>query len=190
MKLGLFLFTRILADGRDRRFNKIKEDPKRFFVAWFLQGVWVFTNILPTLIQNSKSVDVPIGKKEYLGWSSWFVGFLIQIVADHQKSVFRANPANADKFISTGLWRLSRHPNYFGEILMWFGLYLSAFDTLKGYDHLAVISPLFSTFILTKVSGIPMLEKSGLRRWGSDPNYRKYLEETPSLIPSLAKLFK
>ncbi|KAF6029296.1 hypothetical protein EB796_012396 [Bugula neritina] len=150
-RLGLFLFTRILADGRDRRFNKIKEDPKRFFVAWFLQGVWVFTNILPTLIQNSKSVDVPIGKKEYLGWSSWFVGFLIQIVADHQKSVFRANPANADKFISTGLWRLSRHPNYFGEILMWFGLYLSAFDTLKGYDHLAVISPLFSTFILTKV---------------------------------------
>lgn len=189
-RLGMFLFTRILKDGHDRRFNKIKHDPKMFFVAWTMQGMWVFANLLPTLIQNSKQRDTPIGTKEYIGWAMWALGFLMQIVADSQKSAFRADPANAGKFISTGLWSLSRHPNYFGEIMMWSGLYLSAFNTLQGWEHSAIISPLFSTFILTQVSGIPMLEKSGMKRWGSDPDYQKYLREVPSLIPSLSRMFK
>ncbi|XP_067943596.1 kelch domain-containing protein 3-like [Watersipora subatra] len=189
-RLGLYLFTRILKDGKDRRFDKIKHDPKKFLVAWTLQGVWVFSNLLPTIIQNAKRSDVPIGIKEYLGWAVWLVGWLIQIVADQQKSSFRAQPENAGKFITSGLWALSRHPNYFGEILMWAGLYVSAFNSLKGWEHLSVVSPLFSAFILTKVSGIPMLERSGMKRWGKDPNYLKYIAETPALIPSLLKLFK
>ncbi|KAG7153786.1 Zinc finger protein 362-like [Homarus americanus] len=134
--LGLFLFTRIVKAGKDRRFDKTRANPVRFFYAWTLQGVWVLVTILPSLLAVLSPRQRPVGTRDYIGWGIWAMGFLIEVVADYQKTVFKNNPANKDKFINTGLWALSRHPNYFGEILLWFGLYVSASSTFSGWEYL------------------------------------------------------
>ncbi|CAL1547301.1 unnamed protein product [Lymnaea stagnalis] len=182
-RLGFYLFTRILKDGSDKRFNAVKTKPGVFWIYWTLQGVWVFSTLLPTLIVNSKKDNTRIKTRDYAGWGLWGLGFLMEVLADYQKSQFRKNPENAGKFINTGLWSISRHPNYFGEILMWSGLYVSASSTLKGWEHISIISPLFLTFLLTNVSGIPPLEAAGQKRWGSDPDYVAYVKNTAKLIP-------
>ncbi|XP_076461945.1 uncharacterized protein LOC143294365 [Babylonia areolata] len=182
-RLGTYLFSRIQHDGVDRRFNNVRDRPGVFFVYWSLQGVWVLSTLLPTLLLNSKKEDSPLSARDYLGWGMWGVGFLFETVADYQKSRFKANPENTGKFISEGLWSISRHPNYFGEILMWSGLYVSASSVLSGWEHLSVVSPLFLSFLLINVSGIPMLETYGQKKWGGDPAYQDYVRKTAKLIP-------
>ncbi|XP_041478362.1 uncharacterized protein C594.04c-like [Lytechinus variegatus] len=184
-RLGLYLFSRVLSDGFDRRFNKAKNQPSLFFVFWTLQALWIFATLSPSIALNGVKRDKPLGARDYIGWGTWAVGFLMEVIADRQKSVFKANPANAGKFINTGLWSISRHPNYFGEILCWLGLYVSASSSLTGWEHLTAISPIFVTLLLTKVSGIPLLEKYGLKKWGSDPSYQNYLRKTAVLVPFL-----
>ena len=117
----------------------------------------------------------------------WLTGFTIEVMADRQKSRFRADPANRGRFISTGLWSRSRHPNYFGEITLWVGILLIAAPTLRGWQWVAVLSPLFVTVLLTRVSGIPLLEKKADTKWGDDPAYQEYKASTPVLIPRLTK---
>ncbi|KAJ8308809.1 hypothetical protein KUTeg_013683 [Tegillarca granosa] len=90
---------------------------------------------------------------------------------------------NRGQFIRHGLWGIVRYPNYLGEIMMWTGLYISAFSTFKGWEHVGVISPIFTTFILTQLSGIPIQEKMAMKRWGSDPAYQEHIRNTPKLIP-------
>jgi len=182
-RLGTFLFMRVLKDNGDKRFDKARDSPGTFLVFWTLQGVWVWVTLLPTLILNTQRRDAVIGNRDYLGYALWTIGFLFEVVADMQKSIFRANPNNDGKFISTGLWSISRHPNYFGEILLWFGLYVSGSSVFRGYQYMSVISPIFIFLLITRVSGIPLLEKSGLRKWGNLPEYKKYLEDVPVLIP-------
>jgi len=184
-RLGFYLFSRILQDGKDKRFNKVRDVPSRFFVYWTMQGMWVFLTLLPTIIQNAKQKDTEVSRRDLAGWSLWVIGFLFEVIADHQKSKFKANPENAGKFITHGLWSISRHPNYFGEILMWLGLYVSSSSTFSGWEHVGVISPLFISFLLTQVSGIPMLERLGAKQWGANPAYQKYVRKTAVLIPYL-----
>ncbi|XP_006817278.1 uncharacterized protein LOC102808528, partial [Saccoglossus kowalevskii] len=146
--------------------------------------IWIWITLLPTLILNSESKDKPLTKRDYIGWSMFVIGFFLEAVADHQKSVFRANPENADTWINTGLWSISRHPNYFGEILLWFGLYVSASSVYNhNYQYLTIVSPLFVTYLLTQVSGVPLLEKIGQHRWGQNAQYQRYVKNTAVLIP-------
>uniref|UniRef100_A0A0B6YER3 Uncharacterized protein n=1 Tax=Arion vulgaris TaxID=1028688 RepID=A0A0B6YER3_9EUPU len=182
-RLGTYLFSRIMKDGSDKRFNAVRNQPGKFWIYWTLQGVWIFSTILPTLIVNLKKDNTQLKKRDYIGWSLWASGFLLQMVADFQKSQFRNKPDNVGKFINTGLWSISRHPNYFGEILMWFGLYLSASTTLKGWEHISIISPIFVTFLLTRISGIPLLESAAHKKWGTDPFYQDYVKKTAVLVP-------
>ncbi|KAK7493212.1 hypothetical protein BaRGS_00015549 [Batillaria attramentaria] len=182
-RLGLYLFSRVLQDGRDRRFNNVRDRPGVFFIYWTLQAVWVFSTLLPTLMLNSKKDDKPLTTRDYIGWGLWGLGFFFEVVADYQKSQFKANPENAGRFINQGLWSLSRHPNYFGEILMWSGLYVSASSVLSGWEHISVISPLFLSYLLINVSGIPMLEAYGRKKWGAEPAYQEYVRNTAKLIP-------
>ncbi|XP_074659189.1 uncharacterized protein LOC141911959 [Tubulanus polymorphus] len=185
-RLGMYLFVRVMKEGEDKRFTHVRGRPAIFFVYWTMQAIWVFVTLLPSLILNSKTVDRPLGWRDYAGWSIWAVGFLTEVLADYQKSVFRNNPENKGKFISSGLWSLSRHPNYFGEILLWFGLYLSASSTFRHrLEHLSVLSPMFVYFLITKVSGVPPLEKMAMKRFGKDPAYQQYVKDTPVLIPFL-----
>jgi len=182
-RLGTFLFMRVLKDGSDRRFDKVRDSPGTFLIWWSVQGVWVWMTLLPTILLNTIKRDVPLGNRDYLGYGLWVTGFLFEVVADMQKSIFRANPDNNGKFISSGLWAISRHPNYFGEILLWFGLYISSTSVFRGTQYMTVISPVFIYFLLTRVSGVPLLEKSGLKRWGHLPEYKQYLENVPVLFP-------
>ncbi|XP_066564349.1 uncharacterized protein LOC136752723 [Amia ocellicauda] len=186
LRLGLFLFLRILREGKDRRFNNVRDDPGTFFTYWTVQAVWVFVTLLPTLILNTERRDLPLGGRDYLGWAMWGLGFATEAIADQQKWDFKRDPDNNGKFIQSGLWAYSRHPNYLGEILQWGGLFLSASSVMRGaQQHLSVVSPLFVWFLLRYVSGIPILEKQALKKWGSDPAFQQYIQNTPLLWPFL-----
>jgi len=182
-RLGSFLFIRILKDGEDKRFDQAKESPSLMFKFWTIQGIWVFVTLLPTLLLNSARRGPQIGSRDYLGWGLWAAGFVIEVVADAQKSYFRSFPENKGKFITSGLWSVSRHPNYFGEILLWFGLYISASSSFTGLQYLSVGSPVLVMLLITKLSGIPLLEAAGKKKWGDNSEYLRYLAETPVLVP-------
>lgn len=139
--------------------------------------------LLPTLMLNSEKRDVPLGTRDYIGWTLWGLGFATEAIADQQKWLFKRDPNNAGKFIHTGLWAYSRHPNYLGEILQWSGLWLSASSVMRGPQYLSVVSPLFVWFLLRYVSGIPILEKQAMKKWGSDPSFQDYTNNTPLLWP-------
>ena len=124
----------------------------------------------------------PLGVIGFAGIAVWTIGIVIEIVADRQKSAFRANPANKGKFIDTGLWAWSRHPNYFGEIVLWTGMAIIAVPVLEGWQWATLISPVFVYFLLTRVSGVPMLEASADERWGGQDDYEAYKRNTPVLV--------
>jgi len=182
-RLGTFLFIRVLKEGKDSRFDRVKDDPAVFFKYWTVQGLWVFITLIPMITLNSTRRNPPIGTRDYLGWGIWVSGFVIEVVADMHKSIFKSNPDNKGKFIQSGLWAVSRHPNYFGEISLWFGIYISCSSVFRGKQYLTVVSPIMVMLLITRLSGIPLLEKAGLKKWGNDPEYQKYLEDVPVLIP-------
>uniref|UniRef100_A0A1A8UFE2 Uncharacterized protein n=1 Tax=Nothobranchius furzeri TaxID=105023 RepID=A0A1A8UFE2_NOTFU len=183
LRLGTFLFMRILKDGHDRRFHNVRDSPGTFFIYWTVQAVWIFLTLLPTLMLNTEKRNVPLGMRDYIGWTVWGIGFATQTIADQQKWLFKSNPDNAGKFIQSGLWAYSRHPNYFGEILQWSGLWLSASSVMHGYQYVSLGSPLFVWFLLRYVSGVPILEKQAVKRWGSEPAFQDYIRNTPLLWP-------
>lgn len=183
LRLATFLFLRISKSGRDSRFDKIKTRPLRFLVAWTLQGLWVLLTAGAALAVITGGARVPLGVIGGIGITVWASGLFIEIVADRQKSQFRADPDNAGKFISTGLWAWSRHPNYFGEIVLWTGMAIVALPVLQGWQWATLISPLFVAFLLIRVSGIPLLEENADKRWGGDSDYEDYKRSTPVLIP-------
>ncbi|MFK8050358.1 MAG: DUF1295 domain-containing protein [Halioglobus sp.] len=182
VRLGSFLFARIRADGHDVRFAKIKPSFLRFLMTWTLQGLWVFLTFSAGLAAITSLEPHPIGPVVIVGALLWLIGFSIEVIADKQKGAFRSVAANRDTFISHGLWKYSRHPNYFGEILLWLGIAVAAFPVLSGWQSVTLISPVFVYLLLTQVSGVKMLEARALRRWGHDEAYQAYLKKTPSLM--------
>ncbi|QUL38304.1 DUF1295 domain-containing protein [Erythrobacter sp. JK5] len=188
IRLGTFLYIRIKAKGgSDSRFEKIKTRPTRFLVAWTLQALWVILTASAALIAITTTDPHPIGVWFWIGAAVWVAGITIEAVADAQKSKFKSDPENDGDFIDVGLWKWSRHPNYFGEITLWTGILIMAIPVLSGLSWLAVISPLFVTLLLTKISGINLQEKQAQERWGDDPAYREYRRNTPALFPKPPK---
>ena len=183
MRLGSFLFMRVKQDGSDGRFDALKPSLPRFFMVWNLQGLWVFLTLSAALAAMTAVQRQPMETIALLGMLVFAAGFVIEVVADRQKRSFRADPANEGRFITTGLWAWSRHPNYFGEIMLWIGIFLIAVPVLSGWQWVTIASPLFVILLLTRISGIPLLEARGRRRWGQDPEYQAYVARTPSLIP-------
>lgn len=180
-RLGTFLFRRVRAAGSDSRFDSIKPSASRFFVAWTLQGLWVFLTLCAALAAITTIAPAGMGILDVLGLAIWALGFAIEVVADRQKSAFRQE--HPGRFIDTGLWAWSRHPNYFGEIILWLGVAAVASSTLRGWQWLTMISPAFVALLLTRISGIPILEKRSDERWGDDPAYQRYKAYTPVLVP-------
>lgn len=183
LRLGTFLFRRISRAGKDDRFDEIKPSFVRFLNVWTIQGLWVIFTAAAAWVAITSATRVALDWVALLGFLVWAVGFGIEIVADNQKSAFNADPANRGKFISTGLWSKSRHPNYFGEILLWVGVAIVAVPALQGWQWVALVSPIFVTLLLTKVSGVPLLEQKSDRKWGGQPEYEDYKRTTPVLIP-------
>lgn len=182
-RLGSFLFLRTRKAGKDDRFDELKVSKLRFLMVWMLQALWVTLTASAAWIAISSSHQAPLGWTTVLGVALWVAGFAFEVTADMQKSRFKADPSNDGKFIDTGLWSRSRHPNYFGEIVLWIGVLVVAIPVLQGWQWVAVISPVFVWVLLTKVSGVPQLEKKGREKWGHDSAYLAHVARTPSLIP-------
>ena len=180
-RLGSFLFRRVRAAGSDPRFDEIKSSASRFLVAWTLQGLWVFLTLCAALAAITTRRPSDFGMLDGLGITVWAIGFAIEVIADRQKSRFRAD--HPGHYIDTGLWSWSRHPNYFGEIVLWIGVALIASSTLQGWQWATMISPVFVYFLLTRVSGVPLLEKRANERWENDESYQRYKANTPVLLP-------
>jgi steroid 5-alpha reductase family enzyme len=180
LRLGSFLFIRIKKAGEDIRFREIKKSPTRFFMTWTLQGMWVSLCSACALAGIAKGII--INNYFYCGLAVFLIGFIVEIVADNQKTKFRSNPKNKDKFINSGLWKFSRHPNYMGEILLWLGISIISLSSLEGLELATLISPFFTYLLLVYVSGIRILEYNGDKKWGHLESYKIYKKNTPRLI--------
>ncbi|OAY46540.1 uncharacterized protein LOC110616756 isoform X2 [Manihot esculenta] len=159
LRLGFFLLMRILQWGEDRRLDKMRGNLGRLAIFWIFQA------------------------EDIIGWIMWSVGVSIEAAADQQKLKFKNSAENIGKWCTVGLWKCSRHPNYFGEILLWWGIFVASTPVLKGAEWLVIFGPLFLTLLLFFVSGIPLLEKSADKKFGNMAAYREYKRTTSPLIP-------
>ena len=182
-RLGSFLFIRVKKAGSDGRFDLMKKDFWWFLMTWTVQGLWVFLTLAMALAAITSESKMAIDIFAVIGTLIWIFGFSIEVIADQQKTNFKDDPANKDSFITVGLWSWSRHPNYFGEMVLWIGIAVIAFPVLIGWQLVALISPIFVIFLLTRISGITMLESRGYKKWKDDPAYIDYLERTSVLVP-------
>jgi steroid 5-alpha reductase family enzyme len=183
VRLGTFLFRRIQKAGKDARFDALKPSFPRFLLAWTLQGLWVTFTLSAALAAITADTRRELGLFALAGLLVWILGFAFEVVADAQKSRFRADPDNKGKYIDTGLWAWSRHPNYFGEIVLWIGVAIIALPILRGWQWVTLVSPVFVAVLLTRISGVPMLEKRADEKWGGQEDYEAYKARTPVLIP-------
>lgn len=183
VRLGTFLFRRIRRAGKDDRFDDIKPSFIRFLNVWTIQALWVTFTVSAALVAITTTNRRALDLFALIGLLVWLLGFGIEVVADAQKIRFSAKPENQGRFIQTGLWARSRHPNYFGEIILWIGIAIVALPVLRGWQWVTLISPLFVALLLTRVSGVPLLEKRADDKWGGQPDYETYKRTTPVLIP-------
>ena len=185
VRIGGFLLVRIWRTKVDHRFDDMRDNFFRFAKFWLLQGVTVWVVLLAcNLAVLSGTVRLTNIAKLHFEPDLDYQKLAIESVADLQKYRFSRQPANKNRWIESGLWRYSRHPNYFGEILVWLGVYLYVFSSLSNTGRLAgLVSPIFITVLLLFVSGIPLLEKSADARWGGDTAYRSYRDKTSVLVP-------
>ena len=182
LRLGSFLFWRIKKDGQDKRFIVMKTKFTWFLMTWTIGGLWVLVTMAAGLAALTSNTTAELGLVSYLGIALWLFGFVVEVTADNQKTEFRKNPDNRNRFITTGVWSWSQHANYFGEITLWFGLALVALPVLSGWQLATLISPVFVYFLLTKVSGIPLLDRLAKQKWGTDSEYLSYTQATSKLL--------
>ena len=187
LRLSSFLFLRVKKTGKDIRFNEIKKDFKKFLLAFLLSGLWVFMCLLPTIVILTSSSNIELNFITIIGIVFWIVGFIFEVVADKQKTEFNKN--HKGKFISTGLWSISQHPNYFGEFTLWLGITIISLPYLEGLNYVILISPIFIYYLLTNISGVNLLQELGNKRWGSLEAYKKYKKETPIFFPKIFKFW-
>ena len=180
-RLGTFLFARVKKSDGDRRFDQIKQSAVRFLMAWMLQGLWVSLTAGAAYAAITSGAKTSFGVLGVVGLLLWVAGFAIEVVSDNQKSAFKKDPTNEGRFINVGLWRWSRHPNYFGEIMLWTGMAIMVLPALSGLQYATLISPVFVFVLLTRVSGVPLLERRADKKWGGEPDYDEYKANTPVL---------
>ena len=182
-RLGTYLFRRIQRDSEDVRFEKAKRNFFWFLQYWMGQALWVSITSCAAVIAILKPESSSLNIYNYIGIIIWIFGFSIEVISDLQKNKFKKSQNTNETFISTGLWSKSRHPNYFGEITLWSGIYIISLSSFSGIDYLSIISPIFVFILLTRMSGINMLEKIADDRYKHLDEYLEYKENTPKLIP-------
>ena len=188
LRLSLHIFIRQIGKGEDRRYGAWRsQHGSKFWIVslWLvfgLQGLllWIISVPLQVgiIVQSSRGVTL----FDYLGISLWIFGFLYESIADTQLFLFKRNPANKVKIFDRGLWRFSRHPNYFGEAVLWWGFYILSVSS--GWGALTFFSPVILTFLLLKVSGVAMLDRFMKE---SNPEYAEYIESTNAFLPGFWK---
>jgi steroid 5-alpha reductase family enzyme len=192
VRLGAFLLARITRDGRDKRMDPIKRGGRLMFLfPWIMQTAWCSIVGLPTFLTNRYATDHPLDNIDLLGLGLWGSGFALEVVADRQKKAFAEAGLRATQgFITTGVWSLSRHPNYAGEIVLWLGLAIFGYNSTRRNPACPApaavfASPAFTYWLLNFVSGVPLLEKAAQKAWGAKPSYQHYVASTPMLWPRL-----
>jgi steroid 5-alpha reductase family enzyme len=183
IRLGSFLFARVHKSGKDGRFDSIKTSFSQFLMTWTLQGMWVFICSSAALVAISSPTGIIMNGVFFIGLILFILGFMIEIIADNQKSAFRSKRENKDVFINEGLWSRSRHPNYFGEITLWTGITVMSLPSFTGMNYLAIFSPVFTYLLLNHISGVRILEARGMEKWGHLDEYNLYKKDTPKLFP-------
>lgn len=180
-RIGGFLLYRVLKVGKDRRFDGMRENFFRFGRFWLGQALTAWILMLPVVMAQYRGGTMVA--LAFAGLALWLAGLLIEAAADYQKFRFKTNPGR-HPWIDTGLWKYARHPNYFGEVTVWAGLYVYCFHALVGAERLvALASPLFIAVLLLFISGVPILEKSANKRWGGQAGYKAYKRRTRLLLP-------
>jgi steroid 5-alpha reductase family enzyme len=187
LRLGTFLYKRIVKSGEDKRFREIKKSLTKFLMTWTLSALWVFLTTVNAITIIALNPLEPVDVFFALGTSLWIIGFGFEAVADRQKKRFSEFPENKDKFITQGLWSISRHPNYFGEIILWTGIAIISLPLLSDWQFVALVSPVFVFLLLTRISGLPFLEDKAEKKWGNDKDYIAYKNKTPVLVPFFGK---
>jgi steroid 5-alpha reductase family enzyme len=182
-RLSIFLFARVRMAGEDVRFRELKPSLSRFLLAWSVQGLWISFTLAAALAAITTNLRKDLGLPALIGFTIWVFGMVFEVVADNQKKRFRMDPQHKGTFIRSGLWSWSRHPNYFGEIVLWTGIAFIAFPVLRGWQWATMLSPVFVAVLLTWISGVPMLEKRADEKWGGQQDYEVYKANTPVLIP-------
>lgn len=185
LRLGGFLLYRVIGKGKDARFDEMRGDFVKFGKFWLAQAITVWVMLLPSVLAFAAQPRFTLVST--LGILVWIVGLGCESVADFQKLAFSKNPVNRGRWITSGIWRYSRHPNYFGEVLVWVGVYLYVVSSLPLLQALVgLVSPLFISILLLFVSGIPILERSADKRWGKLDAYQSYKRRTSILVPWLS----
>ena len=185
IRLGSFLFLRVKQDGKDGRFTVMKTQFHWYFMTWTIGGLWVFLTMCAGLAAITSSESVPLGYTAYFGLALWVFGFCIEITADKQKRNFKKQKNKEKDLITSGLWAWSRHPNYFGEIVLWLGITVMAVPVMSGLQYVSLISPVFGFLLIYYVSGVRMLEDRSNKKWGENPEYQQYKRNTPVFFPKL-----
>ena len=190
VRLGYFLLRRVTQLGKDDRFDQIRNNPKRFFRFFMLQGVSSWLISLPFLFRLLDQPGTHQGFSdtemiEWLGWLLAFAGFIIEALADHQKSVFKSQAGNRGKLYTGKLYSIVQYPNYLGEIAFWLGIFIASIPALAGLKWLAVVSPIIIIVLLLFVSGIPTVERERRKKYGNDEVYRHYDQSTPKIFPGI-----
>lgn len=190
LRLISYLFMRILKIKKDSRFDEIRDNPLKFAQFWFFQAISVWVIMLPAVIVLTTDGMIKFTTISILGLAVWLVGLMIEATADQQKFEFKNQPENRKKWTNAGLWQYSRHPNYFGEMLCWWGVFIFCLPILSGLEYIAVISPLYITTLLLFVTGVPPLEKRYDERFKDNEKYQEYKQRTNLLVPLPVKMFK
>ena len=184
LRLGPFLFLRRIGAGNDERLSEYFKSPISLYFLWCMNSLWVFFTSLSMIIIFSSKTTHDFGLLQWLGLIIWVFGYIIEVISDSQKNKF--NKTNKGKFINIGLWKYIRHPNYLGEIIIWFGIFVISLNYIESFSSmLSILSPIFVYILLRYLSGVPQLEKRGDQKWGDLKEYVKYKEKTGIIFPKL-----
>jgi len=190
IRLAGYLFYRIIKIGEDHRFDGARENPFRFTIWFFFQFVVIWAIALPFTLLNASVNNPSLAWNDYFGWALFVIGFICETIADQQKFLFKNDPENKNHWCDVGIWKLSRHPNYFGEIVLWWGIFASCASILNSWDWWVILGPIILTVILVFGSGIPTTEKSTDRRFWNQEEYQMWKKRTPVLIPFIPGVFQ
>ncbi len=187
-RLFYHILKRNIGKPEDYRYVQMRENwgdkspvLKAFLRIYMLQMILMYIISIPVILVNSAS-EMKIPAFVYIGAAIWIFGFIFEAAGDYQLKVFKQNPQNKGKILTTGLWKYTRHPNYFGEAVMWWGIFLAALSVKNGIY--TFISPILITFLLRFVSGVPILEK----RYKDRPEFIEYSKKTNIFIPWFPKV--
>lgn len=182
LRLSIYILYRNWSKPEDFRYQKWRKEAgkswwwRSFFKVFLLQGFFMWVISIPLLAAQYPALPATLGFLDYLGAAVWMYGFFFEAVGDLQLAIFKSDPANKGKLLDRGVWRYTRHPNYFGDAAQWWGYFLIA---LSACGWWTVFSPAFMTYLLKKVSGVALLEKT-LKN--AKPGYEEYVRRTSPFI--------